>query len=188
MISLNQRSFKLFNCASHILKNNIFCPKSSYHLLNKLISSTDFVGHLNQVYLTSKRNKFGSDTCEEICKEVSEKNTCDTEGTDAGETETAKAPETKAANTTGDKSIVGPGRICSIIGAIVDVQFDDIVLPGILNALEVSNRPSRLILEVFSETFFFYRNLIILFFPHSRLFNILVIIRFVLLLWTLQKV
>merc|ERR1712071_627077 len=39
------------------------------------------------------------------------------------------------------------GRIVAVIGAVVDVQFDD-QLPPILNALEVSNRSPRLILEV----------------------------------------
>merc|ERR1712127_253957 len=39
------------------------------------------------------------------------------------------------------------GRIIAVIGAVVDVQFDD-QLPPILNALEVSNRSPRLILEV----------------------------------------
>jgi F-type H+-transporting ATPase subunit beta len=39
------------------------------------------------------------------------------------------------------------GRISSVIGAVVDVQFDD-GLPPILNALQVSGRASKLILEV----------------------------------------
>merc|ERR1711909_266262 len=39
------------------------------------------------------------------------------------------------------------GRIVAVIGAVVDVQFDE-QLPPILNALEVSNRSPRLILEV----------------------------------------
>ena len=39
-------------------------------------------------------------------------------------------------------------QVVAIIGAIVDVQFDN-ELPAILNALEVSNRPQRLVLEVF---------------------------------------
>ncbi|XP_046862705.1 ATP synthase subunit beta, mitochondrial [Xenia sp. Carnegie-2017] len=42
---------------------------------------------------------------------------------------------------------VTPGRITAVIGAVVDVQFDD-ELPPILNALEVQGRSSRLILEV----------------------------------------
>ena len=41
----------------------------------------------------------------------------------------------------------GGGRITAVIGAVVDVQFDD-QLPPILNALEVQNRSPRLILEV----------------------------------------
>ena len=39
------------------------------------------------------------------------------------------------------------GRIVAVIGAVVDVQFDD-ALPPILNALEVANRKPKLILEV----------------------------------------
>merc|ERR1719397_1524857 len=39
------------------------------------------------------------------------------------------------------------GRVVAIIGAVVDVQFDE-NLPPILNALEVENRSPRLILEV----------------------------------------
>jgi F-type H+-transporting ATPase subunit beta len=39
------------------------------------------------------------------------------------------------------------GRITQIIGAVVDVQFDD-RLPAILNALETDNQGSRLVLEV----------------------------------------
>uniref|UniRef100_A0A194AL63 ATP synthase subunit beta n=1 Tax=Pinctada fucata TaxID=50426 RepID=A0A194AL63_PINFU len=40
-----------------------------------------------------------------------------------------------------------PGKVVSVIGAVVDVQFED-SLPPILNALEVKNRKPRLILEV----------------------------------------
>lgn len=39
------------------------------------------------------------------------------------------------------------GRIVAVIGAVVDVQFDE-GLPPILNALEVTGRDSRLVLEV----------------------------------------
>ncbi len=39
------------------------------------------------------------------------------------------------------------GRITQVIGAVVDVQFDD-HLPPILNALETNNRGNRLVLEV----------------------------------------
>jgi len=42
---------------------------------------------------------------------------------------------------------VGNGKITQVIGAIVDVQFED-DLPPILNALEVPNSDPRLILEV----------------------------------------
>lgn len=39
------------------------------------------------------------------------------------------------------------GQIVAVIGAVVDVQFDD-ELPSILNALEVQDRENRLVLEV----------------------------------------
>ena len=39
------------------------------------------------------------------------------------------------------------GRIAQVIGAVVDVQFDD-NLPAILNALETDNNSNRLVLEV----------------------------------------
>jgi len=39
------------------------------------------------------------------------------------------------------------GRISQVIGAVVDVEFDD-DLPGILNALETTNNGQRLVLEV----------------------------------------
>ncbi|XP_061706081.1 ATP synthase subunit beta, mitochondrial-like [Cydia pomonella] len=41
----------------------------------------------------------------------------------------------------------GQGKVVAVIGAIVDVQFED-NLPAILNALEVQNRQPRLVLEV----------------------------------------
>merc|ERR1712131_322212 len=41
------------------------------------------------------------------------------------------------------------GQVVSVIGAVVDVQFED-GLPEILNALEVENRSPKLILEVAS--------------------------------------
>jgi hypothetical protein len=40
------------------------------------------------------------------------------------------------------------GHIRSVIGAVVDVRFDQENLPPILNALEVQNHSSRLVLEV----------------------------------------
>src|ERR1700744_3399424 len=43
-----------------------------------------------------------------------------------------------------DKKI---GRVSQVIGAVVDVTFDD-HLPAILNALETTNNGSRLVLEV----------------------------------------
>ncbi|KAG9349507.1 hypothetical protein JZ751_027952 [Albula glossodonta] len=51
----------------------------------------------------------------------------------------AAAPSAKAATAS--------GRIVAVIGAVVDVQFDE-GLPPILNALEVSGRETRLVLEV----------------------------------------
>ncbi|KAF8567849.1 hypothetical protein P879_07344 [Paragonimus westermani] len=42
---------------------------------------------------------------------------------------------------------VATGRVIAVIGAVVDVQFDD-KLPPILNALEVKGRSPRLILEI----------------------------------------
>lgn len=41
----------------------------------------------------------------------------------------------------------GSGKIVAVIGAVVDVQFED-NLPPILNALEVKGREPRLVLEV----------------------------------------
>jgi F-type H+-transporting ATPase subunit beta len=40
------------------------------------------------------------------------------------------------------------GRITQVMGAVVDVQFTGDYLPAILNALEVDNKGSRLVLEV----------------------------------------
>jgi len=56
---------------------------------------------------------------------------------------TRKPYSTEAAPATA----VTAGRIVTVIGAVVDVQFDD-ALPPILNALEVTGRSPRLILEV----------------------------------------
>lgn len=39
------------------------------------------------------------------------------------------------------------GKVVAVIGAVVDVQFEE-GLPPILNALEVQNREPRLVLEV----------------------------------------
>ncbi|KAJ1994684.1 atp2, beta subunit of the F1 sector of mitochondrial F1F0 ATP synthase [Dimargaris cristalligena] len=43
---------------------------------------------------------------------------------------------------------VANGKVRSVIGAVVDVQFDQETLPPILNALEVQGHGSRLVLEV----------------------------------------
>ena len=40
------------------------------------------------------------------------------------------------------------GKVRSVIGAVVDVQFDGGNLPPILNALEVQDNQTRLVLEV----------------------------------------
>ncbi|BCH21763.1 ATP synthase subunit beta [Mesorhizobium sp. L-8-10] len=53
----------------------------------------------------------------------------------------AKAPTTAA------KASGAVGKVRQVIGAVVDVQFED-HLPAILNALETDNRGSRLVLEV----------------------------------------
>ncbi|RWS28489.1 F0F1-type ATP synthase: beta subunit-like protein [Leptotrombidium deliense] len=45
------------------------------------------------------------------------------------------------------KAVGKNGRVVSVIGAVVDVQFDE-DLPPILNALEVQDRKPRLVLEV----------------------------------------
>ncbi|KAK9763927.1 atp2, beta subunit of the F1 sector of mitochondrial F1F0 ATP synthase, partial [Basidiobolus ranarum] len=47
-----------------------------------------------------------------------------------------------------EQPTTGNGRIRSVIGAVVDVQFDQDSLPPILNALEVQNHNHRLVLEV----------------------------------------
>lgn len=52
------------------------------------------------------------------------------------------------------------GRVVSVIGAVVDVQFDD-DLPPILNALEVKGRQPRLILEVAQHLGWYYCGFII---------------------------
>lgn len=54
---------------------------------------------------------------------------------------------TKAAAAPAATKAGSVGRIVAVIGAVVDVQFDE-GLPPILNALEVKGRDSRLILEV----------------------------------------
>ena len=41
------------------------------------------------------------------------------------------------------------GQVVAVIGAVVDVQFDD-ELPPILNSLEVQDHETRLVLEVYN--------------------------------------
>lgn len=53
-----------------------------------------------------------------------------------------EATATAAATKAGAK-----GKVVAVIGAVVDVQFED-GLPPILNALEVQEREPRLVLEV----------------------------------------
>ncbi|GAB0139812.1 atp2, beta subunit of the F1 sector of mitochondrial F1F0 ATP synthase [Epichloe bromicola] len=43
---------------------------------------------------------------------------------------------------------VGDGKIHQVIGAVVDVKFDTIKLPAILNSLETDNNGNKLVLEV----------------------------------------
>ena len=57
-------------------------------------------------------------------------------------TPAATTAATKATAPTGAK-----GRVVAVIGAVVDVQFDE-GLPPILNALEAEDRSPRLVLEV----------------------------------------
>lgn len=52
-----------------------------------------------------------------------------------------------AAKTAAKAAAAGQGKVVAVIGAVVDVQFSG-ELPSILNALEVSNRTPRLVLEV----------------------------------------
>jgi F-type H+-transporting ATPase subunit beta len=66
-----------------------------------------------------------------------------------------KAPAKAAAKKPAARKKVAPkaaasgakGRVTQVIGAVVDVQFDD-HLPAILNALETDNNGNRLVLEV----------------------------------------
>jgi len=59
----------------------------------------------------------------------------------------AGAAAKAAAPAAAPAAAIANGKIVAVIGAVVDVQFED-QLPPILNALEVSNRSPRLILEV----------------------------------------
>ena len=64
--------------------------------------------------------------------------------TDTPKSRAAAAAEAK---TQTPKAGVHTGHIVAVIGAVVDVQFEG-ELPPILNALEVQDRTSRLVLEV----------------------------------------
>ncbi|KAG7227553.1 hypothetical protein INR49_005368 [Caranx melampygus] len=55
--------------------------------------------------------------------------------------------ESRGYATPAAQAALANGRIVAVIGAVVDVQFDE-GLPPILNALEVAGRESRLVLEV----------------------------------------
>ena len=58
-----------------------------------------------------------------------------------------KATASKEQQTGQQTSKGAKGRVVSVIGAVVDVQFDE-QLPPILNALQVDGRQPKLILEV----------------------------------------
>merc|ERR1711904_222805 len=57
------------------------------------------------------------------------------------------APSVRQMCTAGGTTGVGTGKIKTVIGAVVDVQFDG-ELPNILNALEVQDHNIRIVLEV----------------------------------------
>ena len=67
------------------------------------------------------------------------------------ETDELLAGNKRWANTQAAKAateqVTGNGRVVSVIGAVVDVQFDE-EPPSILNALEVKGRTPKLVLEV----------------------------------------
>ncbi|MEP3437608.1 MAG: F0F1 ATP synthase subunit beta [Hoeflea sp.] len=60
----------------------------------------------------------------------------------------AAAKTTASAATTATAKAGAVGRITQVIGAVVDVTFDEGMLPAILNALETTNMGNRLVLEV----------------------------------------
>ena len=63
------------------------------------------------------------------------------------------------------------GRVVAVIGAVVDVQFDD-NLPPILNALEVQDRQPRLVLEVAQHLGTIQPSLVLLgLFEHSYVYD-----------------
>eukprot|EP00043_Microstomoeca_roanoka_P001491 m.33043 g.33043 ORF g.33043 m.33043 type:complete len:515 (-) comp10850_c1_seq1:486-2030(-) len=61
---------------------------------------------------------------------------------------TSVGPSYMAARAMAAGSQQAKGSIVSVIGAVVDVKFEDGALPPILNALEVQNHNTRLVLEV----------------------------------------
>jgi hypothetical protein len=65
----------------------------------------------------------------------------------AAQSAQAKPTATKQAGQPVQASKGAKGRVVSVIGAVVDVQFDE-QLPPILNALQVDGRQPKLILEV----------------------------------------
>ena len=71
---------------------------------------------------------------------------CYSNGTPSAATTSAK-PSTTAAKQTATATKQNVGKIVAVIGAVVDVQFEE-EIPPILNALEVTDRSPRLILEV----------------------------------------
>jgi len=60
----------------------------------------------------------------------------------------AKAAATKRTPAKKAAASGATGKISQVIGAVVDVQFDEAHLPPILNALEADNNGNRLVLEV----------------------------------------
>ncbi|KAJ1660354.1 atp2, beta subunit of the F1 sector of mitochondrial F1F0 ATP synthase, partial [Coemansia sp. RSA 25] len=54
----------------------------------------------------------------------------------------------KYATEAGAAKAVAAGQVRQVIGAVVDVQFEQDNLPPILNALELDNNGTRLVLEV----------------------------------------
>ena len=68
-----------------------------------------------------------------------------------GEAAAVKNPAETNAETTsaaGMNATGAVGRVTQVIGAVVDVTFDEGHLPRILNALETDNNGNRLVLEV----------------------------------------
>ena len=83
-----------------------------------------------------------------------------TENTPAAATGAKASPAAAAA---------AKGKVVAVIGAVVDVQFDE-GLPPILNALEVQNRTPRLVLEVaqhLGELLLIYKTVIVKAYSHS---------------------